>query len=105
MPSIGDAVRLLRAARNVSLVTLSKQTGIATPTLCLLERNRKDVSITSLQNLALALNVPFGVFISYVDSDAQYADDRVTKITQCLVEAVDNEDHLRRLLPRATPGP
>jgi transcriptional regulator with XRE-family HTH domain len=61
-PDIGRCLRELRARRNLSIRTLAEQSGLNANTLSLIENSRTSPSVSTLQHLASALDVPITAF-------------------------------------------
>jgi len=61
-PVIGRCLRELRARRNLSIRTLAEQSGLNANTLSLIENSRTSPSVSTLKQLASALDVPITAF-------------------------------------------
>ncbi|MCL4488222.1 MAG: cupin domain-containing protein [Chloroflexi bacterium] len=61
-PSVGRALRALRTQRDLSLRLLAQQSGLSVNTLSLIENSKTSPSVATLQQLALALDVPITAF-------------------------------------------
>ncbi len=61
-PEIGRCLRELRARRNLSIRTLAVQSGLNANTLSLIENSRTSPSVSTLQQLASALDIPITAF-------------------------------------------
>jgi transcriptional regulator with XRE-family HTH domain len=59
---VGRRLRELRAIRDLSLRTLAEQSGLNVNTLSLIENRHTSPSVSTLQQLAQALQVPISVF-------------------------------------------
>lgn len=55
---VGGSVRRLRETRGYSLRTLADKSGLAINTLCLIENGKSSPSVSTLQQLAMALEIP-----------------------------------------------
>jgi len=60
--SVGEHLRGLREARHLSLRALARACGLSVNTIGLIERGRTSPSVSTLQALATALNVPITTF-------------------------------------------
>lgn len=60
--SVGLALKALRADRGLSIRSLAEKSGLAINTLSLIENNRTSPSVATLQQLAIALEVPITAF-------------------------------------------
>jgi len=59
---LGKKIRELRTGRGFSLRALAKLSGLNINTLCLVENGKSSPSVSTLQQLATALNMPMAVF-------------------------------------------
>jgi transcriptional regulator with XRE-family HTH domain len=60
--NVGLALRVLRAERDLSIRALAEKSGLAVNTLSLIEHDKTSPSVATLQQLALALEVPITAF-------------------------------------------
>jgi transcriptional regulator with XRE-family HTH domain len=60
--NVGLALRALRAKRDLSIRALAEKSGLAVNTLSLIENDKTSPSVATLQQLALALEVPITAF-------------------------------------------
>ena len=61
-PNVGYQIRKLRLQRGFSLRGLADQSGISANAISLIERGENSPTVSSLHQLALALNVPITEF-------------------------------------------
>lgn len=66
----GRAIRVLRAARNLSQKELAQRTGLDPSYISLLEKNRRTPSVDTIQSLASVLEVP-PYLLTLIASDAK----------------------------------
>jgi transcriptional regulator with XRE-family HTH domain len=59
---VGRSLRQLRGETRLSLRALAKKSGLAINTLCLIENGKTSPSVSTLQRLALGLEVPITAF-------------------------------------------
>ena len=59
---VGGRLRVLRTGRGLSMRALAKKSGLNVNTLSLIENQHTSPSVSTLQQLALALNVPLTAF-------------------------------------------
>ena len=67
---IGRAIKLCRSQKGWTLRELSKRSGIAVSHLSMIERNRRDASMSAMQELANAFGMPLNVLI-FLAADAK----------------------------------
>ncbi len=63
MLDIGSAIKLCREARKLTLQDLSDRTNLNKSYLSRIENNQRDPTITALEKISLALNVPLNIII------------------------------------------
>lgn len=66
--NVGEKLRTIRTQRNFSLRLLAEKSGLSINTLSLIEKGKSSPSVSTLQRLALALDVPIADFFS-LESD------------------------------------
>lgn len=59
---VGGALRSLREARHLSIKALAEQSGLAVNTLSLIENGKTSPSVSTLQQLAVTLDIPITAF-------------------------------------------
>ena len=59
---VGMRLRSLREAQGLSLRALAERCGLSTNAISLIERNENSPTVSTLQRLAIALNVPITDF-------------------------------------------
>jgi transcriptional regulator with XRE-family HTH domain len=60
--NVGRCIRMLREGRSLSIRALAEQSGLAVNTLSLIENGKTSPSVSTLQQLAAALQVPITAF-------------------------------------------
>ena len=70
---VGRNLRRLRAFRDLSLRALAESSGLAVNTLSLIENNKSSPSVSTLQQLALALEAPITAFFETDTPDQKVA--------------------------------
>ncbi|MGB9672620.1 MAG: cupin domain-containing protein [Anaerolineales bacterium] len=64
---VGNRLREVRQAQGYSLRSLAEKSGLNVNTLCLIENNKTSPSVSTLQQLALALQVPITAFFETLE--------------------------------------
>ena len=59
--NIGKAIKLCRNRRGLSQAKLAKLADCSVSYLSLLENSQRDPTLSTIENVALALNVPIGI--------------------------------------------
>jgi transcriptional regulator with XRE-family HTH domain len=68
--NVGRCIRMIRESRSLSIRALAEHSGLAVNTLSLIENGKTSPSVSTLQQLAAALQVPITAFFE-TDSDAK----------------------------------
>jgi transcriptional regulator with XRE-family HTH domain len=63
--NVGDSLRTLREERGLSIRSLAERSGLAVNTLSLIENRKTSPSVSTLQRLAVALDVPITAFFEH----------------------------------------
>lgn len=61
--SVGERVRLFRKRKQLSQIALSERSGIDRTYLSDIENGKRNISLLTLNNLALALDVPIEMLV------------------------------------------
>lgn len=61
--NIGDAIKLCREKRNLSQKELAQISKVSVSHLCLIEKSKREASLSTLEALATALNIPASIII------------------------------------------
>jgi transcriptional regulator with XRE-family HTH domain len=67
--TLGNAIRLIRTARNVRQRDLASALNVSANYLSMLEANRRVPSVTFLRKIALKLQVPAGLFLLWAEGN------------------------------------
>lgn len=60
---LGRAIKLCRAQKGLTQAELAKRANMSVSYLSLLEQNKRDPTLSTIEKLAFALNVPFSILI------------------------------------------
>lgn len=60
--NIGQAIKMCRSRRELSQAELAQRAGCSVSYLSLLENNQRDPALSTIEKIAMALNVPVGIF-------------------------------------------
>ena len=99
--NIGKAIRLCRTQKDMSRSTLADRSGISESYLSLLERGKRDPSLSKLNAIASALGVPVSVLVFVAaDSDdmASFDRDLAEKLSFALINLVGQSNKQQTLL-------
>jgi len=59
--NLGNAIKMCRARRNLTQAELASRANVSVSYLSLLEKNKRDATVKTVKELAVALNVPMGI--------------------------------------------
>ncbi|MBF0135417.1 MAG: helix-turn-helix transcriptional regulator [Magnetococcales bacterium] len=71
---IGGTIRQCRHVRKMTLVQLANSTGISVSHLCLLEKNKREPSLTSITAIANSLGIPLSVLVFLASEKKEIGD-------------------------------
>lgn len=72
--NFGETVRACRKLRGVSQTNLALQAEISVSHLCLLEKNKRDPSLSTVSAISSALGIPLGVLMFLAASPEDVTD-------------------------------
>lgn len=61
--NLGNAIKLCRTQRNLSQAELARSAGISVSYLSLLERGKRDPTMSTVESIAEALTVPVSILV------------------------------------------
>lgn len=61
--NLGKAIKLCRTQRNLTQSDLAERARISVPYLSLLENGKRDPNLSTIENIASALNVPMSILL------------------------------------------
>ena len=67
--SVGQRLRELRIDRGYSIKALAAKSGLAVNTISLIENHKSSPSVSTLEQLARALQIPLGLFFEPIEDD------------------------------------
>ena len=76
--NVGEKLRAIRSQQNFSLRVLAEKSGVSINALSLIEKGKSSPSVSTLQRLAIALDVPIADFFS---AESEKQDVVITKKT------------------------
>lgn len=105
--NIGHAIKLCRASRHLSQAQLSALTGYSTSHLSLIENNKRDPSLSTIEKIAVALNVPLGIlfFLAADSNDLSGIDKELAGSLSRMVLELLNEKDARDVYDRKCRNP
>jgi len=92
--NIGKTIRQLREHRNQTLKDLAVTTGLSLSYLSLIERNKRDPSLSNLSKIAAAFELPPSIliFISCDAEESQSNDSKIAEQMRAIVRDLFDED-------------
>ena len=93
---IGQAIKLCRSQRGLSLAQLAKRANISVSYLSLLERDLRDPNLSTAQDIASALQVPLSILIFLAGKDeisdiSSELAEKLSLVALRLIETSSNE--------------
>jgi transcriptional regulator with XRE-family HTH domain len=83
---LGNAIRVVRTAAGMRQRAVAKKLGVSPNYISLIERGKREPSISLLNRLAHVLEVPVGVFFLWQDADKEaIASGKLDRIRELLV--------------------
>ena len=67
--NLGNAIKICRAHRGLTQAELSKEVGVSLSYLSLLERNKRDATVSTLEAIAQGLGIPLNLLF-FLASDS-----------------------------------
>jgi transcriptional regulator with XRE-family HTH domain len=61
--NLGNAIKLCRTQKNMNQAELAELADISVSYLSLLERGKRDPNFSTVENIAMALNIPFSILM------------------------------------------
>ena len=83
--NLGKAIRLCRVQKDMSLEKLASKADISTSYLSLLERGKRDPNFSTLQSIAIGLDIPVSILVFLAARD---------ELTEISPELADKLSHL-----------
>lgn len=71
--NVGDAIKMCRARRGLTQAQVAQSARISVSYLSLLEKNKRDATVTTLKEIAIALNVPVGILFFLATEKSELA--------------------------------
>lgn len=93
--SLGKTIKLFRVNAGLKQKDLAHQLGISTNYLSLVENDRREPSLSFLQNLAKTINVPIGVLLLDLGTDTSKLTEEENTIFWRIQELVLEIERLR----------
>lgn len=91
--NLGNAIQICRKKRGFTLTALAKLSGISIPHLCLLEKNKRDPSLSVINAISDALKTPVSVLIllaSQNEDIKELSDNQIEDLSQSILGIMDN---------------
>lgn len=99
--NLGKAIKTTRTARGLTQQELAQRANLSVSYLSLLEKNKRDPSLSSIESIALALNIPMSIMM-FLAADRRELDmiDKgfVEKMSYAIYELVHANQEQQTLL-------
>lgn len=98
--TLGNAIKLIRTTKGVKQLTLAKRLDISPNYISLIEKDKREPSVSFLRKLAKELGVPVGLFFLWQDTvdptmkarNMEELRDLLTRIQAMYLRNLDDED-------------
>ena len=84
---LGNAIRLCRSRKQLTLAALSDRTGLSESYLSLLERGARDPTLSSIESISRGLEVPVSLLV-FLGSDAAETSSLPAEVREKLSTAI-----------------
>lgn len=106
---IGSSIRAIRKRKNITIAQICEQTGLSQGFMSQLETNKTSPSISTLENIAQALNVPLAYLLLKKDDRMTIVRKNERKITtsgpeNLKVQHLSNTKNMKMMLVEFPPG-
>ncbi|MCZ7646210.1 MAG: helix-turn-helix domain-containing protein [Planctomycetota bacterium] len=98
MVDLGTTIRIIRQANGLKLTELAKASGLSVPFLSLVEHGRKQLSLSALRKVAVALDVPPEVLVVLAEQNVETKGLTNKRIKQAVEDLISAECNLRKAL-------
>lgn len=89
MLNIGLAMKQCRDAKNLTLQEMAEKSGLTKSYLSRIENSQRDPTISALEKISLALDIPLNIFILLSeDEDEDEKDNRFNDINEILKSTI-----------------
>ena len=90
--SVGRRLRELRVEKGFSIKSLAEKSGLAVNTLSLIENQKSSPSVNTLEQLAIALEIPLSLFFEPIEKEKQLIFTRASQRRKTVIHGVHVED-------------
>lgn len=84
---LGNAIRLCRSRKQLTLAELAERTGLSESYISLLERGARDPTLSSIEAISRGLEVPVSLLV-FLGSDASETSSLPTEVREKLSAAI-----------------
>ena len=99
--SIGSTIKKCRELRGLTQTKLAERSEISVSHLCLVEKGKRDLSLSSFESVSDALGVPASVMLFLAAKGreiTELSEDEVDNLSKVLLELVDVSSRQKSLL-------
>jgi len=90
--NLGNIIRVCRKKQGYTQAELAKLAGISVSHLCLLEKNKRDPSLSAINSISKALKIPVSVLILLASQDneiKELSEDQIQNLSQSIIGVMD----------------
>ena len=90
---LGEIIKLCRKKRGYTQSQLADRAAISVSYLCLLEKNKRDPSLSTAEALSDALRIPFSILVFLSAKSEQLkelSEHQIEKLSRCIEALIDD---------------
>lgn len=90
--NIGKAIKLCRTQKGLTRTELAKNADISISYLSLLEQGKRDPSLSTVEKLSNALNIPLSVLVFLASDKTELSTELTEKLSSLAFSLMDSDD-------------
>lgn len=98
--NLGETIKICRKKKGLTQAQLAELANISMSHLCLMEKNKRAPSISAIESIANALDIPLSVLIflaSSTDQLKELSKGQIEQLTHSIMELMSNATKQRTL--------
>lgn len=98
--NLGNTIKSVRKKRGYKQSELSNRANISVSHLCLIEKNKRDPSLSTIEAISTALNVPVSVLVFLATQKEQVSeipDGQIEHLARSMLELMDDSTRQKSL--------
>ncbi len=97
---LGTAIRKCRKLRGLTQAKLAQLSGISVPHLCLMEKNKRDPSLSVVNSISDALKIPVSILMllaSQHDDIKELSENQIEDLTRNIIGIMESANKQKSL--------